>query len=315
MHSFVVDRLNQVRQEWILPPPFTYSNVDVDTIVKKAGPLFIFASTVCKFIAQSPSHTSPQDRLRNITSTAASGDVTGQKALDELYTRIFSDAFSGEDDTNTQSAKGDLRDVVGFILLLSQPLGLADLAELLGGSHTPASVRRLLVHMHSVIAVPEDDFTPIRAFHASFQDYVTTKGRAHPNFYVDPVAHHVKLAARCFEILEQYLIKNNICDLPVNVEYAEIRELVEERRKEHIPGVLEYASRHWVDHLVLSQVASDLLSSLQSFVFERLLRWIDLVSILRYLDGVVPVVNRARRLLLVSWTAGIFPFGLTQTLS
>lgn len=160
--------------------------------------------------------------------------------------------------------------------------------------------------MHSVISVPDDDSTPIRAFHASFQDHVTTQGRAHPDFYVDPVAHHAKLAMHCFEIMERYFVKDNICDLLSNVEYAEIRELVKARRQRHIPHVLEYASRYWVDHFASSQNMSGLLSSLRSFVFERMLRWIDILSLLRHLDQVVPIVNRARRLLMVSLSTAMY---------
>lgn len=185
----------------------------------------------------------------------AGSDGSAQEGLDSLYKQIFEDAFRTRKDDRNWKARADLHDVIGSILLLSQPLGLADLAVLLGKPHTPASPRQLLSHMHSVIAVPEDDFIPNRAFHASFEDHVTNKKRAHCNFYVDPAAHHTKFSMCCFRVMKQYLKDNNICNLPLNIDYGNIPDLME-RRKEHIPGALEYARRYWIDHVVLALTLS-----------------------------------------------------------
>lgn len=315
VRSFVVDRLEKVARDSTDRPPFTFTDADVEVIVKKAGPLFIFASTVCKYIAaDGSSYDSPQELLAQVVTMTNSGEASAQEDLDRLYKRIFEDAFSRSKDSRNQTAREALRDVVGTILLLSQPLGMADLSALLGGSYTTTRLRRLLSHMHAILAIPDDsdDVTPVRAFHASFEDHVTTKGRAHPDFYVDPAAHHATLVTCSFDVMKRSLRKNGICDLRPNVNYSDIADL-EERRKKCIPGALEYACRHWINHLASAEITSNVLDSLQSFVFERMLRWIDIFSVLRNMDKVVPILVRAKQWLSVSLAVARCHFKLTQS--
>lgn len=317
VRSFVIDRLDRIARDWTHPPPFTFSDADVDAIVKKAGPLFIFAATVCRFIADASSYHSPQRLLGQVTISGAGGDANEQEELDDLYKRVFDDAFSRRQDRRDLTTRRNLRDVVGSILLLSQPLGLVDLALLLGEPHGPDRLRLLLSHMHSVIAIPEDDSTPIRAFHASFEDHVTNKNRAHPDFYVDPAGHHAKFAMCCFRVMRQDLKDDNFCGLTPNVDYDDVSDL-KERRKEHIPGALEYACRHWIDHVVLALTpssaprADNVIEGVKFFAFHLLLRWIDVMSLLGCLDSVVQLLVRLQQVVKVRLTVIVARFQPTH---
>ena len=207
-----------------------------------------------------------------------------------------------------QETKIRLREVIGSIALLSQPLSLADLSELLGDEFPKERVYSLLKHVNSFITLPssQDDATPIRAFHASFEDHVTDEKRADSDFYyVERGPHHAMLAKRCLDVMKKYLDRDNICDLAPNQDYDEVDGLADIRNK-RIPPVLEYACRYWSYHLdkatssgnVLCN-ALELTDALHTFTSTLLLRWIDVLAVTRNLDKCVTMLTAARKSLSV----------------
>lgn len=277
---FVEDTLRKI-------PSITFTEEDAQVIAKKAVPLFIFASTLCKFIAKT--RYDSQKRLDKIISDLKSATFVGtrnaQNDLDRLYERIFEDAFEHED----EEVQARVRTVVGTILLLREPLSVTNLALLLGPpfSGIPETLREFLKDLHSVLSIPDDNEHPVRAFHASFEDHLTTSSRALPSFYVDPAVHHLQLALFCFRVMQEHLTRDNICCLEPNMNYDEVKDLAERRRR-YIPDVLEYACRFWVDHLErglssndTGQLADALKEHLRTFTSKLLLRWADVLAISR----------------------------------
>lgn len=296
---FVQDALSKIT------PRITFTQEQIKVIAEKAGPLFIFASILCKFIAKS--RYEPQKRLDCIVAeltTATSGGVeAAQKGLDVLYQRIFQDAFEGEN----EEVQARIRTVIGTILHLREPLSIINLALLLGPPYSdnpiPEKLRDFLKDLHSVLSISDDDGFPVRAFHASFEDHLTTPTRALHAFYIDRSVHHLQLAVYCFSVMEEHLIRDNICDLQPNMRYGKVSDL-KERRLRYIPEVLVYACRYWVDHLdhgfkhnrtrpsrdrtkvhhklpcdevgLLVNVIKD---HLQDFASKRFLRWVDALII------------------------------------
>ena len=304
---FVKDRLMKIQHECQRRgrPLYTCIEEDVEVIVKLAGALFIFAATVCRSLLQGLRFRSPRIVLERMASSSeASGHTTGQAELDKLYRSIFDHAVGQDEGALDAHTKHRLRNIVGAIVLASVPLSVHDLDNLLGKDES-TDTRLLLEHLQSVIALPEDDITPIRVFHASFEDYVTDEARAHPDFYVDRPSCHASLATRCLEVMQAYLIKDNLCGLPPHEDYSNVGDLAD-RRREHIPLVLEYACWYWSYHLneaslsgsVLSN-ASELTSALHTFTSTLLLRWIDVLAITRNLDKCVPMLVAARKTLSV----------------
>ncbi|TCD70753.1 hypothetical protein EIP91_001782 [Steccherinum ochraceum] len=293
--AFVIRKLQQISLDH---PSFTFTPDDVRTIVERAAGLFVFASTVCRIIGGS-SYDSPQAQLVKFTSPSDHSGRRDLMALDLLYRQVFINAFTGQDSHNI-AAKESLTNVIGSIVLLSQLLRVVDLVALLGKPYTSTRVRRLLAHMHSVLYVPDDDDSPspIRALHSSFADHIIDVSRAHPEFYVDTSMQHGKLLERCFSVMNQYLVTDNICCLSPHVDYDDIQDLALVREK-HIPNALEYACRYWASHLVEAlrsdtSVPDVLLEALKRFSSRHLLRWIDVLAVIGRLEDVVPILARAR---------------------
>ena len=73
--------------------------------------------------------------------------------------------------------------------------------------------------------VPEDDEQPVRLFHTSLRDFLTTQARSQ-GFFISPVASHLQIAADCVAAMT-----------------AHCGDIVYEIH------ALEYAALHWCLHL------------------------------------------------------------------
>jgi len=80
--------------------------------------------------------------------------------------------------------------------------------------------------VQSIIMVPEDDDGPVRLFHTSLRDFLTTQARSH-DFFINPVTSHLSVAADCLTVMTAHH----------GGPFYEIR-------------VLKYAARRWCNHLL-----------------------------------------------------------------
>ena len=94
------------------------SSTDVTSLVAKSSGSFIYASTLLKFIGDKRAIL-PHQQLEIVLNTENGPELTD---LDQLYRQVL---FGG-------STPGDLRLVLGAILLLRTPLNLRALGCLLG---------------------------------------------------------------------------------------------------------------------------------------------------------------------------------------
>ena len=127
-----------------------------------------------------------------------------------------------------------VRQVVGTIILLADPLSAGTLGQLLrldvGG------IRLALRRLQSVLVIPQDDDRPILVFHPSFHDFLTARSRA-GHFYVDVSTHHTNIARLCLKI-----ITTAGCVRRQGTTTAEA-------------GALTYAGQYWFEHIRLSNVS------------------------------------------------------------
>ena len=141
---------------------------DLDALCEKTAGLFIYASTVVKFIA-SKDHQ-PTERIFDIVSLPESTVKEGRSGIDQLYTEILQQAFLSiqADDGSFYSC---FRSVVGAVALAFSPLSVTGLSDLLGISHVSTTLHSL----HSIFAIPtsEPDPTPIHVLYKSFPDFLT----------------------------------------------------------------------------------------------------------------------------------------------
>jgi len=124
-----------VTEDW--PPPS-----DINVICEKAAGLFIYASTVIKFVA-SPHHQPPK-RLAILVSLPQNTAHEVESGIDSLYTEIlrhgYHDMGSDNQKPNNREVYHRFRSVVGAVLLAFNPLLMKSLSYLLRDFDTPSDI-------------------------------------------------------------------------------------------------------------------------------------------------------------------------------
>ena len=205
---------------------------------------FIYASTVIKFIA-SETNSLPE-RLSLITSLPQSTIEEGRSGVDQLYTQILQQAFSGIHPGNSQQYL-QFRNVVGAILLLFDPLSIKDLSDLLGCSIQ--YIQNITRSLHSLLCVPGSIEEPIQVFHKSFPDFLMDPHRCEDKkLVVEPTVYHARILLACLRLMEKRL-RRNICNLDDYTVLSEVK-VSSTHKKAHIGDGLEYACKFWTKHLL-----------------------------------------------------------------
>ncbi|KAK0199558.1 hypothetical protein DFS33DRAFT_227892 [Desarmillaria ectypa] len=258
----------------------------LDQLVQKSAGLFVFATTVCRFIE------SPGDRAEQLIQIASVSEShnEGEYGLDHLYRRTISSAIEDLPDSKVNH----LRTVLGTIILLQEPMTLPNICLLL--KMTRHHVEGMLSRFHSVVVVPSDDRDFVRLFHSSFRDFLTSNTRcsnkcevewcmnsrkcAHTKLFVSrlrvrPAQNHRSIF---FQLLD--LMNNAFSGPRFNMSgdntVASITYCGEE-------DILRYACLYWTDHLsfVSTHNAAEVLivvDFLSSFLYEQGDAWLSYMS-------------------------------------
>ena len=255
---------------------------DLVALTKKSSGLFIFASTLVRFIESE--HHEPNQRLQLIVTPSDSTVHEGRAGIDPLYNQVLIFAFSDVKDT---TVFGNLRRVLGAVVLAFNPLSREQIATIL--DINPFLITTTLRHLHSVLLVPNEDSKEIRVFHKSFPDFLQDRDRcSDPKFFIDSPVHHGDIAFDCLELLKK--LKPNPCDLPnfvMNRDVPNLPELLEDK----VGGGARYACGYWAMHVRLSPTTGDyairLISSATEFFKNNVVQWIELMSLENLLENVI----------------------------
>ena len=205
---YLVQRLNTIakqRSDLDLPDPWPH-NDEILALTKKASGLFIFASTLARFIESK--HHEPNERLQLVLSDTNSTVHEGQAGIDSLYSQVLLHAFS---DASEPVVFDNMRHVLGAIVLAFNPLSQRELSDILG---VPISlISTTLRHLHSVILVPANKSKEIRIFHKSFPDFLQDRERCMDSrFHINPTTHHNNMVISCLKLMKK--LDRNPCSLP-----------------------------------------------------------------------------------------------------
>jgi hypothetical protein len=281
-----IKRIYEVREPWPAPG-------SIDSLAKLSSGLFIFAATLIKYI-EDRTYSDPRGQLQHILGRAAT--ATGMSSpftrLDELYSGVLTLAFP----EISSSFLGLLKMVLGSIVHLQDPLSVIGLESLLG--LRTGCVRETLLHLHSILIVPENDHHVIRLLHPSFADFITNPERCSiPKYVVKLEEQHTLLAQSC--LVSMKVLHRDICQIKnPSLLNSEITDLPT-RIAEYIPPHVQYACRHWAQHVCKSMMSSPLLDLLESFCEHHLLHWIEVCSLLGELRSVLMSVTEVVQTLLV----------------
>jgi len=113
------------RSDFDLSDPWPHDK-DLTALTKKSSGLFIFASTLARFIESE--HHEPDERLQLIVTSPDSTVHEGRAGIDPLYTQVLMHAFSG---VKEATVFANLRRVLGAVILAFNPLSRAQVGKIL----------------------------------------------------------------------------------------------------------------------------------------------------------------------------------------
>ena len=268
---FFEDELANIRTQRSLSGSWPKEQ-DVQTLVRMAVPLFIFAATVCRFLGEVCGD--PQERLKDIFRY----DAEGIPRQDVTYLPILNQLFAVRTERETKKLTQRFREIVGPIVILEDPLSISSIANLL--EIPKEAVRCQLDSLHSVLHVPRDESGSVRLLHLSFRDFlVDPEKRKKSPFWIDEQATHQRIVTKCLQLMSgQKGLSQNICNLP---NPGTLRDEIDKRTvKENLPPELRYACRYWVSHLQRSKHNIRDHDQVHTFLQKHALHWLEAMSII-----------------------------------
>jgi WD40 repeat protein len=267
IHHYLKYSFAELARDRKLALPFPPAR-DLEELVRRAGSLFVYAATVVKWIS-----AEPLLRLRQVLEKNKDEVPYQHKFLDDMYSEILLEA--AKTSSNPEKHECALKNVISTVVLLQEPVCVSALAILAGEEDRTDGLLPLL---SAVLLV--DEPAPVRLFHPSFPEFVVSDERCREGRFVVLTSEgHLRLAARCLEVMNMHL-RENICNIKdpslPNTEVYLLRQTLENVA----PAQLRYACKYWHTHLRLADVSlSSLAESLQTFCTTHLLHWLELLSL------------------------------------
>jgi len=274
-----------------------YKQDDIDFIVLQAGVLFIYASTVLKYLAQSKFR--PEKRLqilRQLELTSRTEKTGPLRPLHLLYSIILENLGEADD---LETFEVDLVRNILFILSCSPtPLPIHAIADLIGSEL--GEVRACITSLSSVVYMPplsKEKVKPVKALHASFPEFVRSSSLLFPaHFRFDVGNYHRLFFLRCLGILNSRL-REGLLGMKANRQTGRSHVSPEVLSTFISPG-LRYAAQYFLSHGMEadwqdSSLVDEVHDAMSVFVNNHLLHWLECLAWIGGLDSIQEMLSRA----------------------
>ena len=293
---FIRHELKEIQEKCFLSEEWPNEQT-IGLLVQRAGSLFIYAATVCRFIGRSKF---PKKRLEQVAAAYQlhKPSTLPTVTLDEMYTNVLTSSVLGDyDEEDKSEISGLFRQIVGCIVMLFEPLPPAALTELL--SMEPETVNPVLHSLHSVLDVPKNQDFPIRLLHPSFREFLIDEQRCLDlRFKIDEKNTHRDLVESCLKVMSSAL-KRDICGLQMPGALAS--EVESNTLSRCLPIHVKYACRYWVDHLQRGEIGlCDDNGQVHKFLQQHFLHWLEALSLMGRMSEGVLMITTLHSILTVS---------------
>ncbi|KAH8822220.1 quinon protein alcohol dehydrogenase-like superfamily [Flagelloscypha sp. PMI_526] len=242
----------------------------IKELVARADGLFIYASTLVKYL--SPSQLlAPKELERRLEKVLA--QTPERSSINPLYEQIVNVALSLDDDDSTRIRWT----ILHAISCAAEPPSANVVAGLLGID--PQVVTALVESLYSVMFTTARS-GPIYIFHASFHDFIISHTDGKLSYY--PLHTHSALAQACLAEMSKSL-RFNICHLESSfIPDEDLNPPVQDRICTEVGDFLVYASRNWLVHIKRCDEMSQftILPHVERVLRAKGIFWIELMSLL-----------------------------------
>ncbi|KLJ07900.1 hypothetical protein EMPG_16628 [Blastomyces silverae] len=267
----------------LLPPDWPGQR-RLDILVNMALPLFIFAATMCRFVGDPRFH--PESRLELVLKYQTAAQTS---KFDKTYLPVLDQLLTGLDEDEKEAMLAEFEEVVGSIIILTEPLSTNSLENLLG-LEKPEVDRRLKM-LHSVLNVPSNQDSPVRLLHLSFRDFlIDPNKRGKSPFFLDEMNQHKRVASRCLDLLSRPgVLRTDICDMKAPGTFR--MDIDSKTINMCLPNEVKYACRHWVYHLEKSGDRIRDGDQVDRFLRERFIHWLEGLALIGRISEAIPMIR------------------------
>jgi hypothetical protein len=242
----------------------------IQSLVRSASGLFIWAATACRFISEG---LFTEERLHMLADGSDCDNAASpEQHLNQLYLTVLQKSIQNSY-TAGELAKyyGIMRQILGSIVAFSSPLSVSSLGTLI--LIPEQRVNRMLKEFHAILDIPKGRGQPLRLHHPSFRDFLFSKDRCvDKNFWVDEKQAHTALASNCIQLMSRTL-KQDICDVKAPGTLA--ADIGKDRVAQWIKPELEYACVNWIQHLAKGSTQLRDGAQVDSFLKDHFLHWLE----------------------------------------
>lgn len=245
---------------------------DIQILVRKAAPLFIFAATICRFLADRRCGH-PNELLREVLDFKTDRQ---EEKLDATYLPVLNKMVAGLSADQQERVVQRFHQIVGSIVILFSPLTNCALSKILGISED--DVDNQLSMLHSVLNVPTSVDAPVRLLHLSFRDFLLDPRKRGVNmFWMDEKHLHSQVAMDCLQIMSSCL-RNDLCGLK---NPAACRSSIDERViTSQLPAEVQYACLYWAEHIKQANMTVEDAGDVYTFLSIHFLQWVEALSLM-----------------------------------
>ena len=237
-----------------------------------AGGLFLWASTVCDYLA---GMIRPDKRLTALLDSLSASPLPPIRTMDDLYSKILGSCrWDDEDFVEGYNL------VIGTVMVARTPLTSTGLQALLEAD-TDVSVKDILKPLAPLLTGVTNDTQPVQVLHLSFRDFLTVRAKdmkGSERYFIDEQQHHRSVAWRCLRVLDGVFS----AEIP-GLGY--LQEFIAPYSNPGLPEPLNteiaeagwYAVDFWLEHVIQIQGSVDytLVEALQRFVRLHLISWME----------------------------------------
>ena len=257
-----------------------------------AVPLFIFAATVCRFLADRKCGN-PDKKLRNVLEYRTKSQ---ESKLDNTYLPVLEQLLIDLSDREKAQVLDQFRVIIGSIIILASPLSTCSLARMLDMSTD--TIDDILDWLHSVLSIPSAPESPVRLLHLSFRDFLLDPEKRETNpFWVDEQQTHRQLAAHCLRVMSGCL-RTDICGLqaPATPRRAIDPKIIEAS----LPSEVQYACLYWVYHVEHSKTQPCDGDQVHDFLCRYFVQWLEALSLIGRASESISIIKTLQSLVQVS---------------
>ncbi|TQS33690.1 hypothetical protein Golomagni_05954, partial [Golovinomyces magnicellulatus] len=264
------------------------SKENIDELTEMTIPLFIFAATICLFIADRSCGV-PGELMKEVLEFEANQALELDQ-LDKTYRPVLDRLINGRSAVRQEKIIQQFRQTVGSIIVMAYAVPTATLAALLDISQD--AIEGTLDLLHSVLRVPKSPTQTVRLLHMSFRDFLTDTNKKETNpFWIDEKETHKVMLQRCLDLLDKHL-RENIGDITIPSDSS--LDVSLETVKKNIPPHVRYACDLWVYHVEKADILIGDNSDVHNFLKKHFLHWIEAMVILQRTGEVIHDIRLLR---------------------